>query len=191
MSPRAVFRSKENPLYRHGFRHTLQSEQYSYGAWDVNFRDWFLGKRRRRRFSDQFPPCANVIGDGARLRGLLTGSGDYRVSGRFEGDADIEGAVVLLSGAHWKGDIAADNIIISGEVDGNVTARNNLELTASARIHGDLVSPTIAIAEGALYQGRVRTAKRSPVRHFQERRGLEHVAPLLPGRAPSGTDKGS
>ncbi|MBI5611578.1 MAG: polymer-forming cytoskeletal protein [Gammaproteobacteria bacterium] len=152
----------------------------------MNFRDWFLAKRRQRRFSDQIPLCANILGDGVQLRGTLTGSGDYRVNGRFEGDADIEGTVVLQPGAHWKGDIAADNIVIGGEVHGNVTARNNLELTASARIHGDLASPTIAIAEGALYQGQVRTAKRSPVRHFQERRGIEHAPP--PGSAPNGTN---
>jgi cytoskeletal protein CcmA (bactofilin family) len=154
----------------------------------VNFRDWFLGKRRKRRFSDQTPLCVNVIGDGAQLRGTLTGNGDYRVSGRFEGDADIEGTVVLLPGAHWKGDIAADNIVIAGEVHGNVTAENNLELTASARIHGDLASPTIAIAEGALYQGQVRTAKRAAVKRFKERRGVEHAAYPLPGPAPRGTD---
>ncbi len=142
----------------------------------MKFRDWFLGKRRKRRFSDQAPLCANVIGGGAQLRGTLTGSGDYRVSGRFEGDADIDGTVAVLAGAHWKGDIAADNIVIAGEVHGNVTARNNLELTASARIHGNLASPTIAIAEGALYQGQVRTAKRTPVKRFKERRGVEHAA---------------
>lgn len=160
----------------------------------MNFRDWFLGKRHRRRFSDQTPPyvnappCVNIIGDGAQLRGTLTGSGDYRVNGRFEGDADIEGTVVLLPGAHWKGDIAADNIVIAGEVHGNVTAHNNLELTASARIHGNLASPTIAIAEGALYQGQVRTAKRAPVKRFKERRGVEHAAYPPPDPAPKGTD---
>lgn len=156
----------------------------------MNFRDWFLSKRRKRRFSDQTSLCTNIIGDGAQLRGTLTGSGDYRVSGRFEGDADIEGTVVLLPGAHWKGDIAADNLVIAGEVHGNVTAQNSLELTASARIHGDLASPTIAIAEGALYQGQVRTVKRAPVKRFKERRSVEHAMSPPSGSAPRGTDSG-
>jgi len=152
----------------------------------VNILDWFRGKRRKRRFFDA-PDAArgdrpsNVIGTGAQLRGLLTGSGHYIVSGRFEGDGEIEGSVVLMPGACWKGNIAADNIIVAGEVQGDVTAQDKLELTATAHIHGDLAGPTITIAEGAVYEGQVHTAKRGQVKHFKERRDAERTSYLAPG----------
>ena len=155
----------------------------------LNILDWFRGKRRKRRFFDvtgaaneDRPP--NVIGAGARLRCTLTGSGNYMVSGCFEGDGEIEGSLVLMAGALWKGNITANNVIIAGELHGNVMAQDKLELTASARIHGDLTGLTIAIAEGAVYQGQVRTAKRGQVKRFKERRDAEcppYLAPSAPG----------
>ncbi len=158
----------------------------------LNIRDWFHSKRRKRRFFDAAGAAheqrpSNVIGVGAQLRGTLTGSGNYLVSGRIEGNGEVEGSVVLMAGAVWKGNIAADNVIIAGELQGDVTAQDKLELTASAVIHGDLAGPTIAIAEGAVYQGQVRTAKRGQVKRFKERRDAERT-PYLTPTAPRKTD---
>lgn len=152
--------------------------------------DWFHGKQRRRRTFDAADAPheerpANVIGAGTQLRGTLTGSGNYLVSGRYEGNGEVEGSLVLMAGAVWKGNIAADNVIISGELQGDVTVQDKLELTASAVIHGDLAGPTIAIAEGAVYQGQVRTTKRGQVKRFKERRDAERTSYLTPPAAKS------
>lgn len=155
--------------------------------------DWFRSKRRKRRFFDATGAAreqrpSNVIGSGAVLRGTVTGSGNFLVYGRVEGDGDIEGHVVLMAGAVWKGNISADNVIVAGEVLGDVTVQEKLELTVSAVIHGDLAGPTMAIAEGAVYQGQVRTAKRSQVKRFRERRDAERTPYLTPA-ASKQTDR--
>ena len=151
----------------------------------MNILDWFHSKRRKRRFFDATGTAreqqpSNVIGTGTQLRGTLTGSGQYLVRGRVEGNGEIEGSVVLMAGAVWKGNIAADNVIVAGELQGDVTVLDKLELTASAVIHGDLAGPTIAIAEGAVYQGQVRTAKRGQIKRFKERREAERTPYLAP-----------
>ena len=159
----------------------------------MNILDWFRGRRRQRRFVDGAGAAhedrpANVIGAGAQLRGTLTGSGNYIVSGHFEGDGEIEGNLVLMAGAWWKGNITARNVIIAGKLHGNVMAQDRLELSASARIHGDLTAPTIAIAEGAAYQGQVRTTKRGHIKRFKERRDAERTPYLLKPVASMQTD---
>lgn len=158
----------------------------------MNILDWFLSKRRKRRFFDatgaspeQRP--SNIIGTGTWMRGTLTGSGHYLIRGCVEGSGEIEGSVVLMAGAVWKGNIAADNVIVAGELQGDVTVLDTLELTASAVIHGDLAGPTIAIAEGAVYQGQVRTAKRGQVKRFKERRDAERT-PYLASTASKQAD---
>ena len=158
----------------------------------MNILDWFHSKSRKRRSFDAAGATheerpANVIGAGTLLRGTLTGSGHYLVSGRIEGNGEVEGSLVLMAGAVWKGNIAADNVIIAGELQGDVTVQDKLELTASAVIHGDLAGPTIAIAEGAVYQGQVRTTKRGQVKRFKERRDAERT-PYLSSTVSRETD---
>lgn len=146
----------------------------------MNILNWFHGKRRKRRFFDDTGAAdderpSNVVGAGTRLRGTLSGRGNYLISGHFEGNGEIEGSLVLAIGAVWKGHISADDVIIAGVLHGNVTVQNKLELAASAVIHGDLAGPTIAIAEGAVYQGQVRTTKRGQVKRFKDQRDSERA----------------
>jgi cytoskeletal protein CcmA (bactofilin family) len=61
----------------------------------------------------------------------------------------------LIVGAEGKifGDVSAQSVIIGGEVEGNVTAPERVELTSSARLFGDINTTTIVIDEKAVFQG--------------------------------------
>src|SRR3989344_3892509 len=72
--------------------------------------------------------------------------------------------------ARWEGDITAANVVIAGEVRGDVTAREKLELAASARIRGNIKSPVIAMAEGAALDGKVDMAQAPQLTRFSEKR---------------------
>ena len=80
-------------------------------------------------------------------------------------------AVVLAAGAFWKGQLVADYVKVAGKIEGDVTARTKLELEATAVVTGDLASPVIAIAEGAVYEGTIRRPRSTQVTRYVERRG--------------------
>jgi cytoskeletal protein CcmA (bactofilin family) len=93
------------------------------------------------------------------------------VNGTVEGDCDIEGVLVLGEQGRWHGNISAVTAIVSGEVIGDITARDKLELTAVARVTGNIVSPVVAMAEGAIHQGGIKmTREGGSVSSFQEKR---------------------
>jgi cytoskeletal protein CcmA (bactofilin family) len=132
-----------------------------------------LGWRRtkRRRSADRIEDYTTRIGIGFLLTGGLQGSGHYLVEGEVVGDGEVDGAVVLAAGAYWKGDLVADHVRVAGKVEGDVTARTKIELAPTAVVTGNLASPVIAIAAGAVYEGVINRPRKTRVTRFTERRG--------------------
>ena len=87
--------------------------------------------------------------------------------GRVEGSSELDGVLVVGEGGCWVGDIAAKYIVIAGQVEGSITAREKMEIVCTAKICGSLTSPFIAIAEGAVHEGEVRMGK---VKRFTDQR---------------------
>lgn len=129
----------------------------------------FRRKKNRRRAVDRID-FSTRIGKESVYRGDIAGSENYLVYGSVYGDSDIQGHLLLAPGARWRGDIRARHVVIAGEVNGNVSATEKLELQESARIMGNITAPVIAIAEGAVYDGKIHMRPRPQVTRFSEKR---------------------
>ncbi len=127
--------------------------------------------RKNRRTLDQIE-FATVIGEHTVYRGDFTGDDSYLVKGQVRGKCDIAGHLVLWPTARWTGDIAATHVVIAGEVVGDVYASAKLELKSTARIRGNITSPVIAMAQGALYDGEIRMRPRPQLVRFNEKRSI-------------------
>lgn len=94
-----------------------------------------------------------LIGEEAFFHGTLSAKGSLRVEGVFEGD--ISDAVDVEVGARGRilGNVAAETLVVAGEVVGNVVASRSVELLASARLTGDVRTPKLRIDEGASFDG--------------------------------------
>lgn len=134
------------------------------------------GRGKGRRTLDGVQQITTLIGHDSRFIGRLEGKDNTIVNGTFEGDCDIEGVVVLSEQGRWIGNIGASSAIISGEVQGDISVREKLELTHTARVTGRIVAPVIAIEEGAIHQGEIRMAREGEVVRFKERRHDEDAA---------------
>jgi cytoskeletal protein CcmA (bactofilin family) len=119
---------------------------------------------------DRIGPPATILGPGASLNGKLEGSGHFLVSGQVVGDADIEGGLTLADGGRWKGIIRADDVILAGELEGELLARGRVEITASARIRGRVVGNGISISAGAVVEADLQSLGDKDVVSFDERR---------------------
>lgn len=100
---------------------------------------------------------ATVIGPGTRFEGLLTFRGRARVEGSLSGEIVGHGLLVLGPGARAEAKVEVDELIVAGEIEGDVRARRRIELLASGTIRGDVETPRLVIAEGGRLLGRCTT----------------------------------
>src|SRR5262245_16749373 len=96
-----------------------------------------------------------VVGPGARFKGELTINGGGNILGDFEGAITGTGVLHVAHGANVLASIEADTVLIDGAVEGNITARDRVELGSKARLVGDVNAGALAVAVGASFSGRV------------------------------------
>jgi cytoskeletal protein CcmA (bactofilin family) len=84
------------------------------------------------------PAKESLIAADVTIEGKIEGAGHVRIAGRFKGDVNVEGNVTIEQGAHVTGQIAAATIIVSGEVQGNISASSRVELLETGVINGDV-----------------------------------------------------
>ncbi len=129
-----------------------------------------MNDSRLRRLRDQSSSAATLINEGCKISGLITGSGSFLINGEIDGDCDLSGTVTLAKNGLWKGTIKAADIIIAGHVEGDIVAAGKVEITDTARISGTVSGEAIAVAEGAVVEGVMKTTGPSEPLEFVEKR---------------------
>ena len=111
-----------------------------------------------RRTLDAVNGFNTSVGPDNIFKGSITGTGHSIILGKVEGDSDVEGTLVVGDGGVWTGNIFAENVVIAGKVEGNIVAKEKIDVVSTANIKGSLTSPFIAIAEGAIHEGEIHMA---------------------------------
>jgi cytoskeletal protein CcmA (bactofilin family) len=119
---------------------------------------------------DQSSGKATLINQGCKITGEISGNGDFIVHGEVAGDCDINGTVSLADSGLWQGSIRADNVIVAGQIEGDITANGKVEITTTAKITGTVTGEAIAVAEGAVVEGVMKTTGKSEPLEFVEKR---------------------
>ena len=123
----------------------------------------------KRRIQDTTGPTTYVAAS-TTIAGTVTGKGAYVFCGTVEGDCDIEGPLTLAAGGRWKGILKATDIVVAGVVEGDVVAKQRVEILGTARITGSLAGNSIAVAEGAVIEGEIKVTSGAEPTTFQEKR---------------------
>jgi cytoskeletal protein CcmA (bactofilin family) len=126
--------------------------------------------RYKRRIQDTASGPTTYIAPATKIVGTISGEGAYIFCGSVEGDCDIQGPVTVAEGGHWKGTVRANDVIVSGKVEGDVVARERVEISSTARITGSLAAHSIAVAEGAVIEGEIRVMTGGATLSFEEKR---------------------
>lgn len=130
-----------------------------------------MNDKKTRRLRDRISGAPTLINEGCKITGVISGSGDYQVSGQVDGDCDIDGTVSLTRDGFWQGTIKARHVVISGHVEGDIIAAGKVEISDSAKITGTVTGEAIAVAEGAVVEGQMRTTGQHDPVGFTEKRG--------------------
>jgi cytoskeletal protein CcmA (bactofilin family) len=96
------------------------------------------------------------IGKSVVIKGELNGSEDLTIEGHVEGKIELKDHVLTIGpNGKIKAQVFAKSVIVLGEVHGNVTASEKVDIRDNGSVDGDIVSPRVAIAEGAHFRGSV------------------------------------
>ena len=98
----------------------------------------------------------SVLGAGIIWQGSLSGSGGVRIEGAFEGEIAMRGMLVVgQTGRVTCQNVRANTVIVAGAVRGNITTQK-LEIRATGRVWGDVVTTAFVTEEGAFLRGQIR-----------------------------------
>jgi cytoskeletal protein CcmA (bactofilin family) len=121
------------------------------------------------------------IGKSVVIKGELNGSEDLTIEGQVEGKIELKEHVLTIGpNGKIKAQVFAKALIVLGEVNGNVHSTERVEIRDGGSVDGDIVSPRVAIAEGAHFRGSV-DMQRKP---GQPGQGPQQQRPAQSGTAP-------
>ena len=106
--------------------------------------------------SGSMEKVTSVLGAGISWQGSLRGSGGVRIEGALEGEVAIRGLLVVSeTGKVQCQTLRANTVVVAGMVRGNIISEK-LEIRATGRVWGDVVTATFATEEGAFLRGQIR-----------------------------------
>ena len=99
------------------------------------------------------PALVGYLYKGSRVSGHLSFQGPARIDGFVEGEIQCQGPLTVGEGADVRARISGQVVTIQGKVEGNVTAKERVELLAPGRLIGNVNAPRLIIAEGVVFDG--------------------------------------
>jgi cytoskeletal protein CcmA (bactofilin family) len=96
----------------------------------------------------------SVISSEVEITGTIKSSGSIRIDGKLEGELHCTGDAVIGKSAQIKGNMVVSSATIEGAVQGNVSAKDRIEMKSSARVTGDIRAKRLSVEDGVTFIGR-------------------------------------
>jgi cytoskeletal protein CcmA (bactofilin family) len=126
------------------------------------------------------------IGKSVVIKGELNGSEDLTIEGQVEGKIELRQNVLTIgSNARIKAQVFAKSVIVLGEVTGNVTASDKVDIRDNGSVDGDIISPRVAIAEGAHFRGSVDMQRKGAQPQPAKQPAQPQGSSATPAQAPA------
>ena len=93
------------------------------------------------------------LGEGTEFKGVISFEGTVRVDGVLEGEVVTEDTFIIGAAARITANIQAGTVIVMGEVEGKIEAKEKCEIRAGSHVKGEVYTPSIYIEEGAVFEG--------------------------------------
>ena len=133
------------------------------------------------------------IGKSVVIKGELSGSEDLTIEGQVDGKIELRQNVLTIGpNGKIKAQVFAKSVVILGEVTGNVTASEKVDIRDNGSVDGDIAAPRVAIAEGAHFRGSI-DMQRSGAKAEQKAEAKAEAKPAAPAAqpAPAGATAGA
>jgi len=122
------------------------------------------------------------IGKSVVIKGELSGSEDLTIEGNVEGRIELrDNTLTIGPNGKIRAEVFAKQVIVLGEVTGNVTASEKVDIRDNGSVDGDVTAPRVAIAEGAHFRGAIDMQQKSAAKP-----AVKDAAPAAPVPAKAG-----
>jgi cytoskeletal protein CcmA (bactofilin family) len=96
----------------------------------------------------------NTLNSDVELKGSLKFTGELTFDGKLDGDISSDGSLNLGDNAVVKGNINVNTVVVRGKINGNVVAREKIDIKSKTELFGDIRSPKLVIEEGVTFVGK-------------------------------------
>jgi len=100
------------------------------------------------------PTSKNILSSDVEVKGNLKFSGELTFEGKLDGEIQTDGVLNLGDSAVINGNITAQNVVVRGKVNGNVTAREKIEIKTKTELFGDIRAAKLVVEEGVTFVGK-------------------------------------
>ena len=108
---------------------------------------------REKAESGEFGEIHAYLGKGSRVSGKLNFEGTVRVDGQVEGEISAQDTLIVGERAVVTAQISGNTVVIRGKVTGDINARKRVEIRAPGKLFGNIVTPSLVIHEGVIFEG--------------------------------------
>ena len=117
-----------------------------------------------------------VVFEGIRVVGDVKGSHNYYLNGELEGTIDLSALLIIGKAGRFKGSAKTDNVIVEGEFEGKLAAKERVEIRDSGKFIGDILAPAVLVSDRAFFQGNVTMTRDKETGEPRKVRGIPTTA---------------
>jgi cytoskeletal protein CcmA (bactofilin family) len=103
---------------------------------------------------DNMNTSKNVLGSDVEIKGNIKFTGELTFDGKLDGEVHTDGTLHLGDSAVVNGNITAQSVIVRGKINGNITAKEKVEIKGKSELFGDIRAAKLSIEEGVTYVGK-------------------------------------
>jgi len=96
----------------------------------------------------------NVLASDVEIKGNLKFAGELTFEGKLDGEIDSDGSLLLGESAVVNGNINVGSVVVRGKINGNITARDKIDIKAKTELFGDIKAAKLVIEEGITFVGK-------------------------------------
>lgn len=94
------------------------------------------------------------ISSDVQITGTIKSNGPIRIDGKLEGDLVCAADAVIGRSAVIKGSLQVNSVVIEGTIQGNITAKDKIEMKSTAKVSGDISAKRLAVEDGVTFVGK-------------------------------------
>jgi len=95
----------------------------------------------------------SLIAADVEITGTIKSSSALRIEGKLDGELICSADASIGKGAVIKGNLSVNSIVVEGTIQGNITAKDKIEMKATAKVHGDIKAKRLAVEDGVTFVG--------------------------------------
>src|SRR5262245_21750404 len=96
----------------------------------------------------------NVLTADVEIKGNIKFSGELTFEGKLDGEIQTDGTLNLGDTAVVNGNINAQSVVVRGKINGNVTAKDKIDIKAKTELFGDIRAAKLSVEEGVTFVGK-------------------------------------